>query len=1163
MADINFGVAPYHDRFDPTKNRTKVLYRPDRPLQQSELNEMQSIAEYSLRQLGDRMFSDGAMQTGMSFSVDAAAKTITVEDGLVYLAGKVRSFKRQTIAFTGTGTERVGVKLTQKIIDHNLDPNLLDQTQGVDSSLSEGADRLEETVSLTMNDDSAPTLYEFVDGDLFIDPDRPEFTMINELLAQRTFEESGSYQVDGFKMWAEKSAVDGKVDLIIDRGTAYVQGYRIHKPTSTRIRLNKSLAFKEVVQETHSYSTATRKNKIGSSSVKEVKQVIARTQSPAGGVSVSKGAKDGRDGIPSQYMSIDRNTTTIWTTSPEAIFTYGKDYTIVEDSGVQYVDWNTGLNGTEPAPGTSYRISFEYDRIMQVNVDFKVTSTAQATGSPGWDTHIDFNGMTGLKPKDGGTIRVSYEYYLARADVITLNSSGVFTVIEGQADRTSVASAPVHEDPLTLKIGNIFVYPNSDVAEATNNGVVRLRMEDIQKIKSRLENVEYNQAIQALENSSIVTDDPLALRGVFADGFVDFSRMDGNLSSVALSFEDASITLMTDVPADKMKAPQFLVNDSTAKMWGRIVTAPYVEKKEISQPLATEAMNVNPYAVYNKLGVLKLTPSVDNWIENSKVTVENEDQMTVKIDRWWRHNRKTTKHADLKWLVNELDLDGNQQWDMGLSLSQDKLQGRTGTLTDVSTTVRESAIEYIREKEISFTATNLQPMSNNLYLTFDGVRVAVTPTGTTVAGSEAGSIRSDSTGKATGKFKIPKNIRTGVREVVLQNGTNNAIATYTAQGTMKTTEEVITKTRVTVNLYDPLAQSFVFPQDRVVTSFDLFFASKSTTDQVIVQVRGLSEGGFPNQTIYAERLLTPAMIKTSANGSVATKVALDDPLMCTAGQSYCIVIITDSNDYTMWVSTLGQNRIDAPTTKVVSQPYVNGVLFSSSNARTWTVHQNSDLKFNVYTAEFQEKAVVEFDTIQDLDADMILLMASYLTPSNTGCYWEIKAVSQADVGVVSIDSVPWLPLTNYVEQVTSPNVIGLAKLRATFKANRYISPMMILEDLLFVNFVSETTGDYVTRNIDTTAAPYNTLTVSYDAATPTGTKVTPKYSTDGGQTWKAFTVTPTMVTQSAEFSRVTYSQRISTTAVNKQVKFKLELRADNRFVRPRVRRFTSVFKDEI
>lgn len=1157
MADINFGIAPYHDRFDQNKNRNKVLFRPDRPLQQSELNELQSIAEHNLRRLGDSIFSDGAMQAGMSFSVDDEANTITVEDGLVYLAGKIRPFKKQSIAFTGVGVQRIGVKLVQTIVDHITDPTLLDQTQGVASYLSEGADRLVETIELTLNDDSAPTVYEFSDGSLLLEPTRPEFTLINSTLAQRTYEESGSYQVDGFKMWTEASQTADKLDLLIDRGTAYVMGYRISKPSSTRIAVNKSTAFREVAQETHSYDTAVRKNKIGSSSVKQIKQLVARTESPGGGVLVAKGVTGGRDAVSSTYTSIDRNTVTLWTTSPEVSYVYGIDFTIVEENGIQYVDW--ALNGAEPTTGASYYMAFEYDRIMVLGVDYTITTEPHGEGLPGWNTYVDFNGMTGAKPKDGGILRINYEYYLSRIDLITLNALGNFTIIEGQPDRVGVVSAPEHNDPLTLKIGTLFVYPNTHISEAINDGVIRLRMEDLQKMKSRLENVEYNQAIQALENQATISDDPLALRGVFADPFIDFSRMDLNLSTIALSLDDASITLAVNAPVDQMKIPQFLENASTATTWGRVVTAPFTETREVHQPLATEAMNVNPYAVYNKLGVIQLNPAADNWIEESKVIINNSPQnRTVRLatDRMYR-NAVNSAGGELSYYENTLGLDSNLDW------SQSVNGGNKDTLVGVARNVRETSIEFIRERTVAITATNLLPMTDNLYLTFDGIKVPLTPTGTTVAGTTAGTVKSDAEGKVAATFTIPPGVRTGIREVVLQNDTNMALNTYRAQGTNRTIEETISTVHVTVNIYDPLAQSFVLPQDRIVSSFDLYFASKSTTDNVVVQVRGMSEGGFPNQTVYAERLLTPADISISADASVATKVALDDPLMCVGGQSYCLVVITDSNEYTMWIGTLGQNRLDAPDTTIVSQPYVNGVLFSSSNARTWSVHQSSDLKFSVYTAQFAETATVEFDVMEDLNSDMLLLMASYLTPANTGCVWEIKTVSQADADIISIDSVPWQPVANYTEQSTNQKLVGLVKLRATFRASKYISPMLALEDLLFVNFISETQGDYVSRNVNAEDAPFNFVTIAFDAATPPGTTVTPKYSLDGGTVWKSVVAAPTITTQSTDFKRYTYSEEVSPTAVNTQIKFKLELRADNRFVRPSVRRLTAVFKDEI
>jgi len=1164
LADIiDLSGMPYNDRFDSKKGRSKALFRSDRPLQQAELNEIQSIAEDNLKRLGDRVFSDGNIQTGMAFTFDnAETKTkITVEDGLLYLAGKIRPFHKQTIPFTGVGRENIGVKVVQKIVTYNDDPTLLDQTQNAPSYLSPGADRLEEQVVLTYNDDSTTMIYRFDDGKLFIEPNRPEFSGIIEMIAQRDKETLGSYQAEGFNMWTEKGRTPDTIDAVIDAGIAYVNGYRIHKPTATRVAIKKSKDFRTIIQEGSTYSSSKGKITVGSIFVKQVNNVVGRTDSPAGGVQLSKGVLDGRDPLPAQYTNVDASKLTVYVGAK--VYVQGKDYALVQDSGVQYIDWKGNLNGEEPTPGTTYFLTFEYDRVMKAGTDYKVVSTPLGDTIPGSTTEVDFNVAGGVKPKDNGTIRVDYDYYLSREDIVTLDVTGNFTVVEGQPDREGLTKQPENRDPLTLKIGNVHVFPFSDFAEAKNTAVMRLRMEDLQRMKTRLENVEYNQAMILLEKQATKTQDPLTLRGVFADPFTDFSKMDSAISTVAFSFDDATITIPTKTPDDQKVKPKFMENESVANSWGRLVTAPFKEIKEISQPLATEAWNVNPYMVYNKQGVLKLTPETDNWIDEQRVTLYEEDHVTTNLNRWWMHQGEGDPGGIVsdwnKELIDKTQLEGGIQWNESSIGWREKQEG---SFWSSAQTTRNEVIEYMRQIEVGFSATNLKPNENNLFLTFDGNRVAVKPTGATAPGSDAGTVRSNAQGEATGTFIIPTGVRTGTREATLQNANNQATATFTAQGSAKITTDTITRTRVTFNLYDPLAQSFAFPQARVITSVGVYFGSKSTKDNIIMQVRGLSEGGLPNRTIYAERVLTPDKVIVSADASKETKIALDDPLMVQPGESYCIVFITDSADYTMWCAKMGQKTLGDNPQTVISNPYVNGVLFSSSNAVSWTVHQETDMKFNIYTAEFEEEGIIEFDTMTNIDSNGILLMASYLTPANTGCIWEVKVVNASDVGTVSIDSVPWMPLVNYAG-IETPFVVGLAKLRARFKSNRYISPMLVLDDLLFVNFVSATKGEYVSKTVDQSVAPFNQITLSYDSAAPAGTRVKPYYSLDQGATWKEFTKAPTTTKRSAEFTRYTYVERQAGSAVEISIKYKLVLEGDNRFVRPRVRQLTGMTTDAI
>ncbi|PJH64051.1 DUF4815 domain-containing protein, partial [Salmonella enterica] len=77
-----------------------------------------------------------------------------------------RDFNEQTIDFIEEGIFEVGDKLQQEIVTYEDDENLLDQTSGVNSYLSPGADRVKEDVVLVGNDTEAATIYRFEDGEL-------------------------------------------------------------------------------------------------------------------------------------------------------------------------------------------------------------------------------------------------------------------------------------------------------------------------------------------------------------------------------------------------------------------------------------------------------------------------------------------------------------------------------------------------------------------------------------------------------------------------------------------------------------------------------------------------------------------------------------------------------------------------------------------------------------------------------------------------------------------------------------------------------------------------------------------------------------------------------------------------------------------------------------
>ena len=78
----------------------------------------------------------------------------------------------------------------------------------------------------------------------------------------------------------------------------------------------------------------------------------------------------------------------------------------------------------------------------------------------------------------------------------------------------------------------------------------------------------------------------------------------------------------------------------------------------------------------------------------------------------------------------------------------------------------------------------------------------------------------------------------------------------------------------------------------------------------------------------------------------------------------------------MYYAELGKNMLDSGTQLVVN-PYATGVMFSSSNASTWTAHQGADLKFELYRSYYTGNGEIIFNNVTQDDITGVLLDAAY------------------------------------------------------------------------------------------------------------------------------------------------------------------------------------------
>ena len=67
-------------------------------------------------------------------------------------------------------------------------------------------------------------------------------------------------------------------------------------------------------------------------------------------------------------------------------------------------------------------------------------------------------------------------------------------------------------------------------------------------------------------------------------------------------------------------------------------------------------------------------------------------------------------------------------------------------------------------------------------------------------------------------------------------------------------------------------------------------------------------------------------------------------------QEFCIVLASNSANYKVWISRLGEKEIGG--TRTISTQPTLGSLFKSQNASTWEPSQFEDLKFTLYRADY-------------------------------------------------------------------------------------------------------------------------------------------------------------------------------------------------------------------
>jgi hypothetical protein len=175
--------------------------------------------------------------------------TASLEEGVFYIDKKFVLVSRHSIIadkYTSTPTIKVGIEFEEVLVTSFDDQSLLDNALGSPNYTAPGADRGKMDTALVSvafgeEPENFVELIRINEGNVENLVNRAQYSILDETLARRTFDQSGDFTVTPFMISAEDHPSDpDKLRLVLDPGKAYVRGYEIETVASTNVDIDRA-----------------------------------------------------------------------------------------------------------------------------------------------------------------------------------------------------------------------------------------------------------------------------------------------------------------------------------------------------------------------------------------------------------------------------------------------------------------------------------------------------------------------------------------------------------------------------------------------------------------------------------------------------------------------------------------------------------------------------------------------------------------------------------------------------------------------------------------------------------------------------------------------------------------------------------------------------------
>lgn len=1059
----------------PLRPKTsRMIYRDGEQYfaQGAEMNELDFIIARRNRRVSDRSIKDGDRMEGAEAIVLFAEGSVHCYPGNIYVEGDIHEVGDAML--TGvpmTGRVTIGVRVVRTIITELEDPTLYGIAPGTDAEGEAGAAREEISLTWGFSGDGGTgelySVYLLQDATILSQIAPPALTGVIDQIARYDYDALGHYAVGEGCMVSALGLFAGNQVFSIAHGVANILGYKRERQTAFTVRRPEDPDLETVTGETAVFTGATGTSTtvtVARGPIKDLTlaivtkrkvETVLRSTTP-GGIDVLQ--ESGAVTIESVVQGA--------TTFPPASY-------LLSANGV-----NWGPAGSEPAASTTYTVTYLYNTSVLPTATFTSRTVTVAGGV------------------QTTSIVLGYTSKVPRIDLMCLDISGAPVYVKGISSRRG-ALPPTTPSSL-LKLAEI----NNDWFGAPlvdNNGPRNVTFETQGRFFSFMKKMAFQfERSKAQYEPRVGT--PSSKDGIFTDTFVDDFFRDPNEAQTASVNQGVLQLPISNVLMQVILGTSKFLN--------------FTEEVVVSQPQRTSAQLINPYDNFLQMPAgMKIEPAADFWTEQVV-------QWTSPVTR-------------------------------NFTAAPDTPPGQE-EIIESSEAASQVAAEFLRQRTVDVVLSGFGVGETLQSLVMDGVNVK--PAGTFV-GNAAGQISLT--------FTIPAGIPVGRRRIRAQGAAGSfAEAVYVGAGQIDVTtmrrvtlvtraapvpiqitqnfttieQTIINNTTNVVNTivnpivtqptpvfnpvtqtwpndnddnatndndgpkFDPLAQSFTVPTDRMIVGFNIWIEDVGLATNGIRLQLATMLNGFPTTDVMAEAFLP--MTNVQPGDKVALRFPI--PVHLSPTREYCFVILTSDGEHAISVARLGDVvGTGLNQQRVSSQPYTIGEMFSSSNRITWTPHPDTDIAFEVVAARFNEasKTVVLWTGAVTNVSDILIRGAAEVPTQDATIRFEIVRAGGA---VIQMEQGQTKEFAEFLNETIT--------LRAVLTGNFAISPILYPGTLLAGGRIA-TTATYVSkaftmgtnREIDVVIAAFqpsgSTLAFQVDAADGNFTNLTLDTTLTLGEGW--------------------------------------------------------------